>query len=275
MRNLPIVLLTTALLTPSLALAMVNDHPVIKPMPGAQLVDTQSRYEDFGEYRSFYTMDGRRRVGVTKRGRHWRLRYLFKAGGKVDKSVSAVEIIANYKAAALAKGAEIKYEARNMLTFVLPRSQTWVSVHGGRGSYWLHIVEERALQQKLTFGVEQIRSALDREGQIALYGISFDVDKATLQLGAEKVLVEIVKLLKASNVRVEVQGHTDNSGSPKHNLNLSRRRAETVRSFLMTYGVAKAQIVPKGYGQTKPIASNDDEAGRAKNRRVVLVKLDE
>jgi outer membrane protein OmpA-like peptidoglycan-associated protein len=119
-----------------------------------------------------------------------------------------------------------------------------------------------------------MKRALDEEGRVAVYGIYFDIDKATLELGAEKVLIEMVKLMKNySDLKIEIQGHTDNSGPAAHNLDLSKRRAETVKKFLLAYGIETPRMVAKGYGEEKPVAPNDTEAGRAQNRRVELVKL--
>ena len=126
----------------------------------------------------------------------------------------------------------------------------------------------------MSFGAEQMKKALDEEGHVAVYGIHFDTDKATLKLGAEKVLIEMVRLMKNyPSLKIEIQGHTDNTGSPEHNLDLSKRRAETVKKFLLTYGVPGDHMIPEGYGEGKPVESNETEEGRTKNRRVELVKI--
>jgi len=75
--------------------------------------------------------------------------------------------------------------------------------------------------------------------------------------------------------RVEVQGHTDNSGTPEHNQTLSEQRAEAVRKWLVDHGVAPDRMVAKGYGQTKPLVPNVTAANKAKNRRVQFVILDQ
>jgi outer membrane protein OmpA-like peptidoglycan-associated protein len=151
---------------------------------------------------------------------------------------------------------------------------TWAFVSAGEGSYNIHIIEEAGFKKQLRFGAEEMKSALDEEGHIAVYGISFDVDKDNLKLGAEKVLIEMVRLMKTNpGLKIEIQGHTDNTGSAEHNLDLSKRRAETVKNFLLTYGIQSSRMIPKGYGMEKPVDTNDTEEGRAMNRRVELVKL--
>ena len=112
------------------------------------------------------------------------------------------------------------------------------------------------------------------EGNVAIYGINFDIDRATLKVGAEKVLIEMVKLMKNNpDLKIEIQGHTDNTGAADHNLDLSGRRAETVKKFLLAYGIEAPRMVVKGYGEEKPVATNDTEDGRAMNRRVELKKI--
>jgi len=71
-------------------------------------------------------------------------------------------------------------------------------------------------------------------------------------------------------LNVEIQGHTDSIGSAAYNLNLSQRRADSVRSYLVDKGVSAAALTAKGYGKTQPIASNDTAEGRAQNRRVAF-----
>ncbi|MGM0665137.1 MAG: OmpA family protein, partial [Thermodesulfobacteriota bacterium] len=115
---------------------------------------------------------------------------------------------------------------------------------------------------------------LDDEGHVAVYGIHFDFDKADLKVGSEKALTEIIKLMKADpGLRVEIQGHTDNVGGREYNLDLSKRRAQTVRDYLSLYGIESSRMTLAGYGFGMPVASNDTEEGRALNRRVELKKL--
>ncbi len=140
--------------------------------------------------------------------------------------------------------------------------------------YTLEIIDEKPLVPVLSFGAEELKKALDAEGRIAVYGINFAVDSDRLQLGAEKILSEFVKLMTLyPDLKIEIQGHTDNTGAAQHNLDLSGRRAESVKNFIVLFGVESSRLVSKGYGLTKPIESNDTEEGRAKNRRVELAKI--
>ena len=149
-----------------------------------------------------------------------------------------------------------------------------VTGNAGLGQQDLIIVDEKPFKKSLTFGPAEMKAALDAEGRIQLYGILFDLDKATLQLESSKQLQHMVTLLKDNpDLMLEVQGHTDDQGSDDYNLNLSQRRAETVVAYLGLFGIDTSRLVPKGYGESKPVIPNTTEEGRAKNRRVELVKL--
>jgi OOP family OmpA-OmpF porin len=97
---------------------------------------------------------------------------------------------------------------------------------------------------------------------------TFETGKATLQPEAYKVVDELVEYLKRKeDEKIEVGGHTDNVGKPEANMILSTNRANTVRAYLLTKGIAPERVTSKGYGITVPIAENDTAEGRALNRR--------
>lgn len=108
------------------------------------------------------------------------------------------------------------------------------------------------------------------EGSVAiLNNIFFDVDKYDLQEKSTSELQKIVRFLNSNPpMRVEISGHTDNSGSPDYNRQLSEKRAFSVYTFLLQHGIDKKRLIPKGYGPDQPVAGNDSEEGRRKNRRI-------
>jgi OmpA-OmpF porin, OOP family len=116
--------------------------------------------------------------------------------------------------------------------------------------------------------------AIAANGHVALYGVQFDFDKADIKPESRPTLDEIGKFLTANpDVSVVVAGHTDAKGQFDYNVDLSRRRAAAVVAELVQrHGVAPQRLTPFGAGMASPIASNEDEAGRTKNRRVELVK---
>jgi len=117
--------------------------------------------------------------------------------------------------------------------------------------------------------------ALATKGTVSIYGIYFDVDKTDIKPESAKTLDEMASLLKIDrSLKLEISGHTDSTGDKDHNMKLSQGRAAAVVDVLVKkYGIDPARLQPNGYGDTKPVAANDTEDGRAKNRRVELKKL--
>jgi outer membrane protein OmpA-like peptidoglycan-associated protein len=110
------------------------------------------------------------------------------------------------------------------------------------------------------------------DAKIVTHGINFDNDSAILKPESMGTLNMIVDILKNNpEIKFEVQGHTDNSGSSPHNLSLSQQRAEAVKQQLVSMGVDNARLRTKGLGDTKPLADNNSPEGRANNRRVEFV----
>lgn len=137
------------------------------------------------------------------------------------------------------------------------------------------VLERQGMASKLGFlDASQMKKAIDADGKVALH-INFDVDKASLRPDAQPVIAEIHKLLtEAPNLKLSIEGHTDSTGTPEHNKTLSTERAASVREALVGRGIDAARLSSTGFGQGKPVADNSTEAGRAKNRRVELVKRD-
>jgi len=111
--------------------------------------------------------------------------------------------------------------------------------------------------------------------KLVLRGINFDFDKYNIKPEFEPVLDEAVSTLQAKpNVRINVNGHTDNVGTVEYNIGLSNRRANSVVNYLTSKGIASDRLVPQGFGLSQPIATNSTAEGRAQNRRVELVPIE-
>jgi outer membrane protein OmpA-like peptidoglycan-associated protein len=125
----------------------------------------------------------------------------------------------------------------------------------------------------VTASQQQLQAGLKAEGKVAIYGLYFDTGKAEIKPESKAQLDEMSKLLKTdASLRVFIVGHTDNQGSVDGNLALSRRRAEAVVAALGSqYGIDAKRLSAQGVANFAPVASNADEGGRAKNRRVELV----
>ena len=101
--------------------------------------------------------------------------------------------------------------------------------------------------------------------------VDFECNLSQLTAPAQQTLNEVASaLLTQPELHVEIQGHTDSIGSVNYNLNLSQRRAEAVKDYLVSKGVSPSNLTAKGYGKAKPIVSNDTAEGRAQNRRVAF-----
>lgn len=103
--------------------------------------------------------------------------------------------------------------------------------------------------------------------------IQFDVDKATIKAESNGLLDEITKVMKDNPQlrQISIEGHTDSDGADAYNTKLSQARAEAVLAYIVAHGVTRDRLSAKGYGEAKPIAGNDDEAGKEKNRRVEFI----
>jgi outer membrane protein OmpA-like peptidoglycan-associated protein len=123
-------------------------------------------------------------------------------------------------------------------------------------------------------GVKRIESGLAKTGRVELHGIYFDVGSATIRPESEPVLKEIADALsKNTSWKLSVEGHTDNVGGDAANMDLSRRRAASVKEALVgRYRVAGGRLTTTGFGASRPKESNDTLEGRARNRRVELVR---
>jgi outer membrane protein OmpA-like peptidoglycan-associated protein len=106
--------------------------------------------------------------------------------------------------------------------------------------------------------------------KIVLRGVNFDFDKSNIRPDAAVILDEAVRILSGSSSPVSIEGHTDWIGTDAYNQGLSERRANAVQAYLIEHGVDASRLSTSGYGESRPIASNDTREGRALNRRVEL-----
>ncbi len=150
----------------------------------------------------------------------------------------------------------------------------WVKLSVVSDAYDLTAVKEKQMEQAMKADASGWAEEIKQNGRVTIYGINFDTGKATIRPDSEIPLSEIVKLFQAnSSWEMAVAGHTDNVGAKEMNLTLSRQRGESVIAWLTAHGVAKDRMVPAGFGDTRPLAGNDTDEGRQKNRRVDLVRL--
>lgn len=210
-------------------------------------------------------------------GRRVSVNYYANEGIKLP---SAIQVTRNYTNAVKAIGGKVVYEyedgGRNYTTFQVAKGnvESWAFVEGsGNGMYSVTVVEKEAMRQDVVANAAAMAGSIRDTGKVALYGITFDTDRADVRPESDAAIAEIAKLLKNdARLSVYVVGHTDNSGAFDHNVKLSQARAASVVKVLTTkHGIAAARLAPFGAGPVSPVASNATPEGRAKNRRVEIV----
>jgi len=153
--------------------------------------------------------------------------------------------------------------------------ELWIEVWADyTGKYILTIVEKAGMAQDLVANAGAFADGLKATGHIAVDGIFFETGKSELKPESSQAIAEVAKLLKAeAGLKLFVVGHTDNVGALERNMKLSQDRAQSVvQALVKTHGIEAARLKSYGDGPYAPVASNDAEEGRAKNRRVELVK---
>jgi outer membrane protein OmpA-like peptidoglycan-associated protein len=200
--------------------------------------------------------------------------YSRKEGGR---PISELQIVRNYETAIKqAGGTNLGGDERRVASEIRKAGAltgVYVEAFNGGRDYSLTIVETRAMQQEVVADAKAMRNDLAATGKTIVHGIYFDTASSTIKPESEPALVEIVKLLNGSPaLKVYVVGHTDNVGSLESNLKLSSGRAASVVKAITARGVAASRLKSGGVGPYSPVASNDTDGGKAKNRRVEFVK---
>ncbi|MBM0106010.1 DUF4892 domain-containing protein [Steroidobacter sp. S1-65] len=285
-----------------------KDHPIVSRYSGSEILKYETK--DFDSFTLPTGPVRDRRSGASKsqalEGRITRIHY------RAPEGRSALEVFRNYEESLKSGGFTSVYECQNQacgndFSYALdppsimhfsskdqkylgarlsrPTGDVYVSVYttaaygvGGankdRVFTLLDVVEVKPMQ---TGQVVVDAGAMAREiaatGRVALYGIYFDSGKAEVKPESRDALLEIAKLIKQDpDLHLLVVGHTDSTGTFEHNIDLSRRRAQSVvQALVSSHGIHPDRLKPWGVGYASPVASNSAEDGRARNRRVELV----
>jgi outer membrane protein OmpA-like peptidoglycan-associated protein len=224
---------------------------------------------------SFDVANGTGTKPVKVRGYHYKMVYDLPS----DRHMSGLESQLNYRAALKDLGAQILYADPGESP-----GETTARLNDGGKTVWISVTSNAAITVdtltekpfELTVKPPQasdMKTALDRDGHVTLY-INFDFNKATLKPDAAPIIAQIVALLKANpTLKLSIDGYTDGVGLHDYNVKLSQARAAAVVAALQAQSIAPGRLASAGYGPDKPIAPNDTDDGRAKNRRVELVKM--
>jgi OOP family OmpA-OmpF porin len=255
-----------------------KDHPLLTRYPNSYVTEFAKNYNTV-EFAVGSGADGQPKRQAVE-GNATVLTYFHK---NVQKQPSALELIRNYQNAIKTIGGEVVYErlpkdgdgGETTLKVNTGGKDVWVLVEPGifsapTQSYKLAIVEVAAMQQVVS--ANKLLDELNKNGFIALY-INFDTNKTELKADGQATVKEIVAMLKAAPaMKISIEGHTDNVGAAAANKSLSDGRAKSVMNAVAAGGIAANRLSAAGFGADKPIADNRSEDGRAKNRRVELVK---
>lgn len=250
-----------------------KDHPLFNRMPHTSISECSSNYGQA----ELYMEDG---ATVTKEGTKTVLRYDYSNESESTTAPSFFQIVKNYENAVTKKGGKkVYYYDDDEATLFVNSSgkDVWIDIvcakriGGDEGSYQLTILEIENMKQDIE--ANTILDSLNKNGYIALY-INFETGKSVIKKESESIVNEIVSLLKSNpDLKVSIEGHTDDVGKPEANMKLSNDRASAVVNAVISGGIDKARLSSKGWGQTMPVDSNKTEEGRAKNRRVEIVKV--
>jgi outer membrane protein OmpA-like peptidoglycan-associated protein len=252
-----------------------KDTPWFSGMPNYTIYDSEEI-----EFDSYNFFNGKN--CTTVEGRKFKRIYVLKENAQKS---SDLQIMRNYSNAIKSMGGTVIYEGmpqnadcadfngRNMVIgkAVKGADELWVEITPFSGEeYYLTIVIKELMKQDVT--ASSMFEALNRDGHIALY-INFDTGKSIIRDESKPVIDQIVQMMNANpELKIGVEGHTDNVGTPVSNKTLSEARAKSVVTAIVSQGIASERLSPAGFGQDKPVADNNTEEGKAKNRRVELVK---
>jgi OOP family OmpA-OmpF porin len=214
---------------------------------------------------------------INVEGHVYRISYWIKEN---HKAPSELQVIRNYENAIKEVGGEVVKEYLNWgeayLKLETSDKKFWILVDVSNGGqiYDLTIVEEVLMEQEVVADPKALADDIDRTGHVAIYGIYFDTDSYTIKDKSEPTLKAIADMLKTNtSLDVFVIGHTDMTGTLEHNMDLSRKRAESVMNALITrYDIEPDRLEAKGVGPLCPVGTNKTEEGRKQNRRVELVQ---
>ncbi len=246
-----------------------QDHPFLTRMPHFSIEDCSAAFDAL-ELTVGLNAEEEEQL-KTVEGQVTRISYCIEDGSQAP---SDLQIRRNYESAIKKIGGSVIYNGDNCLCArtVKNGQEIWIAVRvfNGGETIQLAIAEIEAMVQEVS--ANDMYEALNRDGFMALY-INFDTGKALIKPQSLPIIAQVVALLKENpSLKLGIEGHTDNVGEAVFNKALSQERAEAVMAALVERGIASGRLSATGRGQEVPLADNRSEEGRAKNRRVEIVK---
>jgi OOP family OmpA-OmpF porin len=241
-----------------------KDHPMFSRMKNFVISDCKKSFDAV----EFYMPESQTK---TVEGQVTRIDYSLREGAQMP---SVLQVRRNYGNAVKSLGGTLLYDENNYFTGKVVKNgkEIWVKldVYNDGRDYTLNVLEVEAMVQEVT--ADAMYDALSKDGFMALY-INFDTGKSAIKPESQKIVDQIAALMKGHvELKLSIEGHTDNVGTPASNKTLSEQRAKTVLDAVVQQGIAADRMASVGWGQDKPVADNRTEDGRSKNRRVEIVK---
>jgi len=267
------------LLTGNLAFAQQDakgckDHPLFSRMEGYRIVTCQQKEFDAEDF-----IDPATQQKVTIEGRKFHTEYM--TNKPFEGKYSRLQVSRNYTNAITKIGGTFyeknpKDPSETSMKLIKDDKEIWAKLQFNFGANYLYltIVEKQVMAQQVVADAKTMATDISTSGKVAIYGIYFDFNKADVKPESESTLKEITKLLQQdAKLKLYVVGHTDSVGGFDYNMKLSQQRAEAVvKELVSKYKVDGSRLKALGVGPAAPVTSNDTEEGKAKNRRVELVK---
>jgi len=246
-----------------------KDHPLFNRMPNyyiSECINTNYGMADFDldAYGGLESLEGMKTVTT----------YIIKDDFS-NAPYSFLQVVKNYE------NALKKYQVKRLylgtqdatLKCKIGNNTVWLGIAAASDiaeTYTLTILEIEEMQQDIT--ANTLLDELNKSGYVTLY-INFETAKSDIRPESRNIIDQVAEMLNQHpELKISIEGHTDNTGSPASNQSLSENRAKAVVAAIGLKGVDKTRMTARGFGQSKPIATNDTEEGKALNRRVEIYK---
>lgn len=242
-----------------------KDHPLLTRMPGYVIFECTQNFNEL----DFADLKGEEVKLEGNLTYNWYT--LNPDSGKPEPSF--LQIIKNYQNAIVKIGGKKIFEDESNGFYELNKGSKFYKIKiacTNTSDYMLFILEMEPMKQEIT--ANEMLDALNKDGFIAL-NILFETGKSAIQKESIPIVDQIFEMLKANtDLKISIEGHTDNTGDAAGNKKLSNDRARTVMTALVAKGIDAARLSFVGWGQEKPVADNRTDEGKAKNRRVEIIK---
>jgi len=274
MKRLSFLIFGVVLLAPMAVFAEPDadgckDHPLFTRMKNYYIVQCEKKYD---QANIMINEDLDSPKNLKPEGDRTSIKYQYEDSAGIAPSY--LQIRRNYQNAAKTLKAKILVDRERYTGMQIDKDGGRIYIglelfNDGR-TISLTIVEQKAMEQEIT--ANDMWQALQKDGFMTLY-INFDTNKSTIKQESAGIIDQIVGLMKSQpSLKLSIEGHTDSQGTPESNKTLSLNRAKAVIKAVSEGGISASRMSAIGWGQEKPVADNRTEEGRAKNRRVEIVK---